>query len=142
MMNFRPLRLVFLGLLCVSALVYACAPESEPSSAVQSPVQTNTAPPPPAVLTQRNDNARSATYTQPGFNTSLVQASSWGLLGVLPVYGAILAQPLYVPSQTIAGGTTHNVLYVATGMNQVTAFDADTLALLWQHNFAGPDLAL
>jgi len=117
---------------------------TEPRGASASQVTTATAPAtalPPAVLTQRNDTARSGTYTQAGFNTSLVTSPNWGLIGVLPVYGAVYAQPLYVPGQPIASDNNklHNVIYVATAMNQVRAFDADSLGLLWEWDFGRPD---
>ena len=101
-------------------------------------------PPPPAVLTQRGDNGRSGTYTQPGFNSQLAGGPSWGLLGVLPVFGVINSQPLYVPNQIIRrDNRLHDVVYVATAMNRIYAFDADTLAPLWEQNrLPAPDLSL
>ncbi|HZL66049.1 MAG TPA: hypothetical protein VFC29_01830, partial [Candidatus Limnocylindrales bacterium] len=50
------------------------------------------------------------------------------------VQGYVYAQPLYVPGLTI-GGTTHNVLFVATEHDQVYAFDVNSGQQLWRTNF-------
>jgi hypothetical protein len=50
----------------------------------------------------------------------------------------VYAQPLYVSSVSIAGGT-HNVIYAATEHDSVYAFDADCLSTsaLWHTSFLG-----
>jgi hypothetical protein len=55
------------------------------------------------------------------------------------VDGYVFAQPLYVPNVSI-GGSTRNVLYVATENDSVYAFDADgkTLTPLWKRSFIDP----
>jgi hypothetical protein len=72
-------------------------------------------------------------------NTSNVNRNTFGKLYALPVDNQIYAQPLYVTGVNI-GGTTHNVLYVATMGNSVYAFDADssTPEVLWQVNLGTP----
>src|SRR5262249_39603171 len=67
--------------------------------------------------------------------TSSVNASQFGKLFEHAVDGDVFAQPLYVPSLTMADGTVHNVVYAATMHNTVYAFDADTNAELWQMAF-------
>lgn len=65
--------------------------------------------------------------------------SNFGKIGTYPVDGQVYAQPLYVTGVSI-GGSTHNVVYVATMHNSVFAFDADTPQSptpLWQVNL-GP----
>jgi hypothetical protein len=89
------------------------------------------------IVTQHNDNRRSGanlgeTRLKPGNVTGAV----FGKLFVVPVVGSVYAQPLFVPSLRI-GERQHNVLYVTTMHNQVTAFDADALqAPLWQRRLA------
>src|SRR6185437_12950936 len=45
-------------------------------------------------------------------------------------------EPLYVPNLTV-GGAAHNVVFVATEHDLVYAFDADSLAQLWQVSVLG-----
>ena len=92
------------------------------------------------VTTYHNDNGRTGQNTQETILTprnvnpnhfkklftSSVTLDSWAP-----------AQPLYVPSVTIAG-TLHNVVYVATLNNSVYAFDADNGTELWMKNYGPP----
>jgi uncharacterized protein (TIGR03437 family) len=74
--------------------------------------------------------------------TSLSPQINWngfGKVGTFPVDGQVYAQPLYVTGVAI-GGTSYNVVYVATMHNSIFAFNADTPqspAPLWQVNL-GP----
>src|SRR5579872_3084722 len=89
------------------------------------------------VLTWHNDNARTGQNLQETILTPAnVNSSTFGLRTVLKVDGKVDAQPLYVSSQSIAGGT-HNVLYVATEHGSLYAFDADTYAPLLQVSLIG-----
>lgn len=66
---------------------------------------------------------------------SVVNVRRFGKLYSGSVDGSVYAQPLYVPSLSIAGGV-HNVLYVATMNDKLYAFDADRPgAPLWLHDF-------
>ena len=73
-----------------------------------------------------------------------VNVSTFGKLFSFPVDGPIFAQPLYVPSVSIAGQGTHNVVYVATEHDSVFAFDADgkTATPLWQKSLINPDAGI
>ena len=92
-----------------------------------------------SVTTYHNDNGRTGQNTQETkltprnvvplhfkkLFTSSVNLDSWAP-----------AQPLYVANVNV-GGTTHNVVYVATLNNSVYAFDADNGTELWMQNY-GP----
>jgi hypothetical protein len=93
-----------------------------------------------SVLTQHNDNSRTGQNPQETIlNTSTVNVHNFGKLFSLPVDSNIYVQPLYVPNLTI-GGTTRNVVYVATAQNSVYAFDADAgnATPLWMVNLGTP----
>jgi hypothetical protein len=105
------------------------------------------APPAPAdgpisVLTRSYNNSRTgANLSETELNTANVNVTHFGRLFSHSVDGQIYAQPLYVPSVSIPGKGTHNVVYVATQHNSVYAFDADGLdvsAPLWQVNLGTP----
>jgi len=97
-----------------------------------------TTPPPPGtttsvVTTYHNDNARTGrNLNETILTTSNVNASSFGKLFVIAVDGKVDAQPLYLPSVSISGQGTHNLLFVATEHGSVYGFDADTGSQLWQ----------
>lgn len=95
----------------------------------------NPPPPPPttsSVTTYHNDNGRTGqNLSETTLTTSNVNASSFGMLFVIPTDGKVDAQPLYLPSLTISGGA-HNLLFVATEHGTVYGFDADTGTKLWQ----------
>ncbi len=86
------------------------------------------------VLTWHNDSARTGQNLQETIlSPSNVSSANFGLLQTLSVDGVVDAQPLYVPSLTIASAT-HNVLYVATENDSLYAFDADTGTQLWKQS--------
>src|SRR5208337_1652232 len=89
-----------------------------------------------SVLTRNYNNQRTgASLSETVLNTSNVTAGQFGKLFSLPVDDQVYAGVLYVAGLQI-GGTTHNVVYVATTNNTVYAFDADTLGPpLWARNF-------
>src|SRR6185312_8406861 len=79
-----------------------------------------------SVLTANYDNARTnANLSETILTPGNVGPNSFGKLFALSVDGQIYAQPLYMPALSI-GGSSHNVVFVATMHNSVYAFDADT----------------
>ena len=60
-----------------------------------------------------------------------VTSGTFGKILTLPTDNRVDAAPLYL-AQLPVGGSTRNVLYVATENDSVYAFDADTGATLWQ----------
>lgn len=102
--------------------------------------QTVTAP--LNVTTQQYDNARSGVQSHETILTpSNVNAASFGKLFTLPVSGHVFAQPLYMSGLTMADGTTHNVLFVATEQDYLYALDADgnnpAQGYLWRDSLVG-----
>ncbi len=90
---------------------------------------------PHAVTTYQYDNSHSGTNTdETTLTPTNVNVSQFGRLMVFPVQGYVYAQPLYVPGLVI-GGTSHNVLFVATEHDQLYAFDVNSGQQLWRTNF-------
>ena len=84
-----------------------------------------------SVLTWHNDNARTGQNLQETILTPAnVNSTTFGRLGTITLDGKVDAQPLYVPGLTIPGQGSHNVLYVATEVDSLYAFDADNFAQL------------
>ena len=95
----------------------------------------------PGTLTWRNDNMRSGVNNQELLlSPSTVTPATFGKLFSCPIDGYAYAQPLYVPNLAIAGMGTHNVIFVATEMDSVYAFDADTSPCLqlWKTSLIPP----
>jgi hypothetical protein len=83
-------------------------------------------------LTWHNDIGRTgANLAETNLTLTNVSASTFGRIHFFETWGKVDAQPLYVAGLKI-GGTTHNVLFVATEHNRVYAFDAATGAQLWK----------
>ncbi|MEO6829527.1 MAG: pyrrolo-quinoline quinone [Acidobacteriaceae bacterium] len=89
------------------------------------------------VLTYHNDNARTGQNVQENaLTTANVNSATFGKVGFYGVDGKVDGEPLYVPAETINGGT-HNVLYVVTEHDSAYAFDADNGAVLWHVSALG-----
>ncbi|HEY2645557.1 MAG TPA: hypothetical protein VGI34_01220, partial [Candidatus Acidoferrales bacterium] len=89
----------------------------------------------PGTVTWRNDNMRSGVNNQElALAPGTVNSATFGKLFSCPIDGYAYAQPLYVPNLAIPGKGTHNVIFVATEMDSVFAFDADAkpCAQLWK----------
>jgi len=91
------------------------------------------------VLNVNYDNHQTGANLQETSLTPQINWKNFGKLGAYPVDGQVYAQPLYVTGVAI-GGTTYNVVYVATMHNSIFAFNADapqSVTPLWQVNL-GP----
>jgi hypothetical protein len=95
-----------------------------------------------AVLTGFNVTTRAYNIQRTGANTgelalnpTNVTTATFGKLFTIAVDDEVYAQPLYASNMTIAGGT-HNVVFIATVNNTISAFDADVGGSpLWSRNF-------
>ena len=97
-----------------------------------------------SVLTQLNDNFRDGlNLTETKLTPGNVTTSTFGRLPVFLVQGYVYAQPLYVPSVTMAGGKTANLLVVATEHDQIYAFDVDSRTQVWHVDYlaSGPNVS-
>jgi outer membrane protein assembly factor BamB len=84
------------------------------------------------VLTYHNDVGRTGQNLQEkSLTLGTLSATHFGKVGFFPTDGLVDAEPLYVSNLAVAG-QPHNVVFVATEHDTVYAFDADTLATLWQ----------
>lgn len=94
---------------------------------------------PIGVFTQQYTNARTGNNTlEKTLTTSNVNSTRFGKLFSFTVDGQIYAQPLWVSGVKIPGQGTHTVVYTATELDSVFAFDAYSGAQLWQVNFTDP----
>jgi hypothetical protein len=89
------------------------------------------------VLTYHNDIGRTGqNLSETLLSPANVNAATFGKVGFFAADGKVDAQPLFVESLAIAGGT-HNVLYVVTEHDSVYALDADSGAQLWRVSTLG-----
>ena len=90
-----------------------------------TPTPTPVAPSSVNIPTWHMDNGRSGLNSnETQLTPANVNASSFGKLFSYQVDGYAYAQPLYISNLRINGGS-HNVVFVATEMASVYAFDAD-----------------
>jgi hypothetical protein len=79
-----------------------------------------------AVVTQRNDNARTgATLGERALTVASVSSGELRKIGAFHVQGQVYAQPLYVPRVPQPDGTVKNLLVVVTMHDMLYLFDAD-----------------
>jgi len=91
------------------------------------------------VFTQQYFNTRTGTNTyEKKLAPTNVNPTKFGKLFSISVDGQVYAQPLWATGVKIPGQGTHSVVYVATEMDSVFAFDANTGVQLWQVNFTDP----
>jgi hypothetical protein len=96
-------------------------------------------PPIPDVTTYHFDNARDGLNAQETVLTPAnVNSTTFGKLGFFPSDGLVDAQPLYLAGLNVGGSST-NVLYMATEHGSLYAFNADTpqAAPLWKTSLLG-----
>lgn len=91
------------------------------------------------VLTYHTNNARDGeNLDEKTLTLSNVNSTQFGKLFSYPVDGMVFAQPLYVKHLSI-GDAFHNVVFVATEHDTVSAFDADSSGgALWSKSFINP----
>jgi outer membrane protein assembly factor BamB len=98
-----------------------------------------TSPPPTGdVLTQRNDNLRTGTYSWRGLNQNTVR--EFRKMAEWNVDGAVLAQPLFANSATI-NNITQPAVFIATSKNRIYAFAPNERAPdrpLWTTSLGAP----
>lgn len=88
------------------------------------------------VTTERYNIARTGATAQ-SIDPVTVQ-QRWSKLGEVAVRGRVYAQPLFVQAvQTTSG--MRKLIFIATEENQIYAFDADSLALIWTRNLGVND---
>ena len=93
------------------------------------------------VLTYHNDNGRTGdNLAETTLTPANVNAASFGKLGQVAVDGQVYAQPLIKTGVTMPNGNTEDLVFVATENDSVYAFDAKTLAPVWQDSFINPAL--
>ena len=91
------------------------------------------------VLTYHNDNARTGdNLAETTLTPANVNAATFGKLAQVAVDGQVYAQPLIKTGVTMPDGSTEDLVFVATEHDSVYAFDANTLALVWQDSFINP----
>ncbi|HEV2194387.1 MAG TPA: hypothetical protein VGR55_02340, partial [Candidatus Acidoferrum sp.] len=91
------------------------------------------------VYTYHNDAQRTGqNLKEYALTTANVNSSTFTQLFSCPVDGYVYAEPLYVANLSI-GGTTRNVVYIATEHDSVYAFDADSPSCvpLWNPTTTG-----
>lgn len=107
------------------------------ATTVQSASQPPTTNPAPDITTYHDNNSRDGLNAQETTLTlANVNSTQFGKVGFDTVDGLVDAEPLFLAGVN-AGGSTRNVLYVATEHDSVYAFDADSGAQIWKTSVLG-----
>jgi hypothetical protein len=110
------------------------------SATVATTVQSSSLPttnPAPDITTFHDNNSRDGLNAQETTLTlANVNSTKFGKIGFNAVDGLVDAEPLFLAGVN-AGGSTRNVLYVATEHDSVYAFDADSGAQIWKTSVLG-----
>lgn len=125
------------AVLILTAFLMSCSGSNSSGGKGDNGNQPPSPPTTSVVTTYHNDIARTGqNLNETTLTTKNVNASSFGLLFVIPVDGKVDGQPLYVSNLSISSGT-HNVLFLVTEHGSVYAFDADKGTQLWQISTLG-----
>ncbi len=96
-------------------------------------------------ITFHHDASRSGWYSaEQTLTPTTVAASNFGPITTLtappglPAFGKVYAQPLYLSAETVADGSLHNLVIVATSTDQLYAYDDVTRAVVWHRDFTTP----
>jgi hypothetical protein len=93
--------------------------------------------------TERNDNNRTGTSFNRGLNQAVFgRNSQWRRIAALSVTGNVLAQPLLLEQVQVPPGLNRDIVYVATELNNIYAFDANSQALLWMRTLGQADVSV
>jgi hypothetical protein len=112
----------------------ATAPSDPSPTPTPTPTPTATAP---DITTFHDNNSRDGLNAQETTLTlANVNSTQFGKVGFDSVDGLVDAEPLFLAGVN-AGGSTRNVLYVATEHDSVYAFDADSGAQIWKTSVLG-----
>jgi hypothetical protein len=91
----------------------------------------------PSVLTSHWDNSRGNWNPQERILTPAnVTSGHFGRVGTLPAAGGLFNQAVFAPGILTAGGQK-DLIIAATMANEVYAFDANNLGVVWQTAFGG-----
>lgn len=121
-----------------------CGGGNAPAARVDAP-----APLPPATAPQlqgvfrwKGNDSGNGLYTAGTLTPQSVSSSAFGQLARYHVGGDIQGQPLYVSNLDMGSAGVHNVVIVATGHDDIAAFDADgkVANALWQRSYMGPGI--
>jgi hypothetical protein len=142
-MGSAALKYPFVFISCCVLLLSSCGgSHSTTSPSDPSPVPTPTPTPTPTatapdITTFHDNNSRDGLNAQETILTlSNVNSTQFGKVGFDAVDGKVDAEPLFLAGVN-AGGSTRNVLYVATEHDSVYAFDADSGAQIWKASVLG-----
>jgi hypothetical protein len=137
------LKHFFVLISCCALLLSSCGgSHSTTSPSDPSPTPTPTPTPNPTatapdITTFHDNNSRDGLNAQETILTlSNVNSTQFGKVGFDAVDGKVDAEPLFLAGVN-AGGSTRNVLYVATEHDSVYAFDADSGAQIWKASVLG-----
>jgi len=124
------------------ALLLSSCGDSKSTTAPSDPSPTPTPTPTPTatapdITTFHDNNSRDGLNAQETTLTlANVNSTQFGKVGFDSVDGLVDAEPLFLAGVN-AGGSTRNVLYVATEHDSVYAFDADSGAQIWKTSVLG-----
>jgi hypothetical protein len=106
------------------------------ATTVQGSSQPTTNPAPDVTTFHYNNSRDGLNAQETTLTLANVNSTAFGKVGFDSVDGLVDAEPLFLAGVT-AGGSTRNVLYVATEHDSVYAFDADTGAQIWKTSVLG-----